>query len=228
MSDRRPVYASSNTGSFSAAQWPGSSQYNATYPASQSHYPSPSYGSAAVAHNNPAAASSHHYPGEYMPASNAPIQDTYSYPRSAVSQSVPRTSSSHPYPAYQGVSQPIPIARHPNYVHHPSISTSSYASSQGFASSSPHSPHSPHSPTSPYGYSPSTEGQFPASPQRPFACDQCALSFSRQHDLKRHRDTHTGKRRFVGEPGGSLTYDQARSRTIAMVDVGRTLRGRMH
>jgi uncharacterized Zn-finger protein len=44
--------------------------------------------------------------------------------------------------------------------------------------------------------------QYPASPPRPFACDMCALSFNRQHDLKRHRDTHSGDKPFLCEPCG--------------------------
>lgn len=44
--------------------------------------------------------------------------------------------------------------------------------------------------------------QYPASPPRPFACDMCALSFNRQHDLKRHRDTHSGDKPFLCEHCG--------------------------
>ena len=44
--------------------------------------------------------------------------------------------------------------------------------------------------------------QYPASPPRPFACDMCALSFNRQHDLKRHRDTHNGEKPFLCDSCG--------------------------
>ncbi|CDO77334.1 hypothetical protein BN946_scf184775.g25 [Trametes cinnabarina] len=48
--------------------------------------------------------------------------------------------------------------------------------------------------------------QYPASPPRPFACDMCALSFNRQHDLKRHRDTHTGEKPFFCTGGCGKTF----------------------
>nr|QIE48568.1 hypothetical protein [Trametes gibbosa] len=48
--------------------------------------------------------------------------------------------------------------------------------------------------------------QYPASPPRPFACDMCALSFNRQHDLKRHRDTHTGEKPFFCNGGCGKTF----------------------
>ena len=48
--------------------------------------------------------------------------------------------------------------------------------------------------------------QYPASPQRPFSCDMCALSFNRQHDLKRHRDTHTGEKPFLCNGGCGKTF----------------------
>ncbi|TBU33797.1 hypothetical protein BD311DRAFT_747995 [Dichomitus squalens] len=47
---------------------------------------------------------------------------------------------------------------------------------------------------------------YPASPPRPFACDMCALSFNRQHDLKRHRDTHTGEKPFFCNGGCGKTF----------------------
>ena len=48
--------------------------------------------------------------------------------------------------------------------------------------------------------------QFPASPPRPFACDMCALSFNCQHELKRHRDTHTGEKPFFCNGGCGKTF----------------------
>ncbi|TFK68665.1 hypothetical protein BDN72DRAFT_768928 [Pluteus cervinus] len=48
--------------------------------------------------------------------------------------------------------------------------------------------------------------QYPASPARPFSCDMCALSFNRQHDLKRHRETHTGDKPYFCNGGCGKTF----------------------
>ncbi|KAJ7091151.1 hypothetical protein C8R44DRAFT_647447 [Mycena epipterygia] len=47
---------------------------------------------------------------------------------------------------------------------------------------------------------------YPASPSRPFSCDMCALSFNRQHDLKRHRETHTGEKPYLCNGGCGKTF----------------------
>ena len=57
-----------------------------------------------------------------------------------------------------------------------------------------------------YSQGPVSPSQYPASPPRPFACDLCALSFNRQHDLKRHRDTHTGEKPFFCNGGCGKTF----------------------
>ncbi|KAF7981879.1 hypothetical protein HWV62_31449 [Athelia sp. TMB] len=56
-----------------------------------------------------------------------------------------------------------------------------------------------------YGHS-TTGTQYPASPSRPFSCDMCALSFNRQHDLKRHRETHSGEKPFLCNGGCGKTF----------------------
>jgi len=48
--------------------------------------------------------------------------------------------------------------------------------------------------------------QYPSTPNRPFSCDMCALSFNRQHDLKRHRETHTGEKPFLCNGGCGKTF----------------------
>lgn len=66
------------------------------------------------------------------------------------------------------------------------------------------------SPSSPADYYyPSTnipDLQNSTPSQRPFPCDMCALSFNRQHDLKRHRDTHSGERPFLCNGGCGKTF----------------------
>ncbi|KAF5380470.1 hypothetical protein D9615_004604 [Tricholomella constricta] len=66
--------------------------------------------------------------------------------------------------------------------------------------------HSPpahfHSPPQAISISP----QYPATPSRPFTCDLCALSFNRQHDLKRHRETHTGEKPYLCNGGCGKTF----------------------
>ncbi|CAK5274884.1 unnamed protein product [Mycena citricolor] len=48
--------------------------------------------------------------------------------------------------------------------------------------------------------------EYPASPDREFACHLCALSFDRNHDLKRHIETHSGERPFVCERGCGKSF----------------------
>ncbi|KIJ49603.1 hypothetical protein M422DRAFT_205060 [Sphaerobolus stellatus SS14] len=92
-------------------------------------------------------------------------------------QSPPPTSRSQPTNIYGGP------AAYPSYHSHydtqRSASYSSTSSGSSFAASPPTSP------------------AYPASPARPYQCDQCVLSFDRSHDLKRHRDSHSGAKPFI-------------------------------
>ncbi|TFL02461.1 hypothetical protein BDV98DRAFT_565846 [Pterulicium gracile] len=47
---------------------------------------------------------------------------------------------------------------------------------------------------------------YSPSDNRPYACDLCALTFSRQHDLKRHRDTHSGEKPYECNGGCGKTF----------------------
>lgn len=47
---------------------------------------------------------------------------------------------------------------------------------------------------------------YSVSSTRPFTCDLCALSFNRQHDLKRHRETHTGEKPYLCNGGCGKTF----------------------
>lgn len=128
---------------------------------------------------------------------NAPYA---SYPPTS-NRTVPITaqqSSMYTHPAQQ--SQPLrqPHIQSPHTV-------------QTYPPTAPHPlmapPHSPPQYNPPMLYAQSTDvSQYPASPNRPFSCDMCALSFNRQHDLKRHRETHSGEKPFLCNGGCGKTF----------------------
>ncbi|KIP10886.1 hypothetical protein PHLGIDRAFT_21983 [Phlebiopsis gigantea 11061_1 CR5-6] len=143
-----------------------------------------------------------------------------SYTRDSA-QSIPVAQPAYPPVDHNGVPLPqgppgtpiqTPYTYTPPHAHPPSQPMPSYALSQ-----SPHAtPGSPMQPP-PHGQYPppvaytqqqamDMASQYPASPQRPFSCDMCALSFNRQHDLKRHRDTHTGEKPFLCNGGCGKTF----------------------
>lgn len=47
---------------------------------------------------------------------------------------------------------------------------------------------------------------YSASSSRPFSCELCSLSFNRQHDLKRHRETHSGEKPYNCNGGCGKTF----------------------
>lgn len=131
-------------------------------------------------------------------------------------------SSTH-YTANHSAVAPTPLP-----PHSPNASVSSYSQRQMYPpteypmrqpAQSPNQPYPPatssRSPVMPNATYPTAyvnEGQmgsavqYPASPMRPFSCDMCALSFNRQHDLKRHRDTHSGEKPFLCNGGCGKTF----------------------
>jgi uncharacterized Zn-finger protein len=108
-----------------------------------------------------------------------------------------------PYPPHNGMSS---SDSRPGYSHNHNRSLS--LPQQGYASSSVPSNHAygAHDLSSPLVLQGTDQMQYPASPQRPFACDMCALSFNRQHDLKRHRETHSGEKPFLCNGGCGKTF----------------------
>jgi hypothetical protein len=243
MDRRRSSYASASPASHS-------------YQAFNVGYSSAAGYAAPVAPTTPAAypSSSNHYSDyELQPSVDGGLSSAYyATPRSIVNagqapmsgQSMsPSSAPMSPY-AYNGATQPIPMGRS-SYNQHPSapivIPGGAYAQQGFMPSSSPHSPGagSPDSPLSPlahYAYSQSppdasgmsAAGGYPASQQRPYACDLCVLSFSRQHDLKRHRDTHSGMASAPAPVESAHTPRalQARSRSIVTAHAASTLRAR--
>ncbi|KAJ7924996.1 hypothetical protein B0H13DRAFT_1977097 [Mycena leptocephala] len=139
-------------------------------------------------------------------------------------------SGSGSRPSYHQDSYPQYTQQHsPHSPHSPSHpqAYSPYAHSPH----SPHSPSSPNAPSRPRSLSiyvpqqaapimaphpqypqqvplsqPTGYGDYPSSPTRPFSCDMCALSFNRQHDLKRHRETHTGEKPYLCNGGCGKTF----------------------
>jgi len=100
--------------------------------------------------------------------------------------------------------------RHPVIQHHHPIQSYSPA-----VTDPSHLSHSPPQYNQTTLYSPPIEtgSHYPASPNRPFSCDMCPLSFNRQHDLKRHRETHSGEKPFpCGACGKTFTRKDALKR----------------
>ena len=195
--------------SYPLGSWSRSSQ-RMPYPSSNESYYPPAQGSPPLSPTMTASPYSSNY-SSYSATSPPPSgmshqQNYHSAARHSPYQS-PVTSSQHnspslPYPPQNNITSSDPRSA---YSHNRSMSLpqQSYPSS----SMSNHS-YSPHG--SQHGGQLMVQSvdqtQYPASPQRPFACDMCALSFNRQHDLKRHRETHSGEKPFLCNGGCGKTF----------------------
>ncbi len=114
---------------------------------------------------------------------------SHSYSHSHSSHGLPH-SPTHPYSQAQSMGHQYgtPLSSSPQHSSAmANMATAQYASQAAYAQQV-------------------SSSQYPASPPRPFACDLCALSFNRQHDLKRHRDTHTGEKPFFCNGGCGKTF----------------------
>jgi len=223
MSDRRTHQFSAANDPYLPSPWNNAGQYPSGYAAATDHYPSPSYNahpslrtSNSAAHNlaayDPTTGQSYttaNQPGYQIAAE----QPHYSY----ATRSDRPTSMSMPQPiAYSpDHNQGAPISQTPTRIRPHSHSHSySHSMSQPYTHSSSPPQHASAMSALPASQYPSALGyaqqgnmtQYPASPQRPFSCDMCALSFNRQHDLKRHRDTHTGEKPFLCNGGCGKTF----------------------
>ncbi|KAH7888550.1 hypothetical protein F5I97DRAFT_1935055 [Phlebopus sp. FC_14] len=202
MNDRRGYTFPSDAGRNS--QWGASSTPSSRYPP-PNHYQSISnayptmvgtahnvasvhpssipYGMSNASHEPSAA---HHSTGGYpssVPNQYAPgvTSNAYHQPRTNYLPSSHHVSPTNPLPQYA-----IPPNQYPT---------------QHISSHSPNQ-----QPSSTYFAREFQQPQFPASPTRPFSCDLCALSFNRQHDLKRHRETHSGEKPFLCNGGCGKTF----------------------
>ncbi|KAH8107913.1 hypothetical protein BXZ70DRAFT_903334 [Cristinia sonorae] len=226
MSDRRsqPIPPNPNAVYAMAQQWNGSPQYQSGYPGT-GHFPAACNPHPSLRSHN--AMAQQHGSSYDMVAQPGMVdyQRPYSHDRSSSVSAMPQTS--YQVVDRQGIPLPIPSGRphgrsppHP-HSHSPSQSYSPRSHSHmqhPYATPSPYSQGSPHQssmtslqaaqypPQVAFSQQGDPNSQYPASPQRPFSCDMCALSFNRQHDLKRHRDTHTGEKPFLCNGGCGKTF----------------------
>ena len=188
---QRMPYSTSNGNYYTTAQ--GSPPVSPTLPASS--YPTTySYGGATSAQpSGMTAQQNYHSAARHSPYMSQAVNSQHPH---SVSPSSP------PYSPQSGIA---PLDPRSGYNH----SRSSSLPHQGY-------PLAGTVPSLSYGTHDSKNGplivqgvdqmQYPASPQRPFACDMCALSFNRQHDLKRHRETHSGEKPFLCNGGCGKTF----------------------
>lgn len=127
----------------------------------------------------------------YPPPTNS-NPNTYHHP--TYPQSTP-----HPTIQYAGTSHPPHTSSYPSHIH---SHRTGYTSDQVPRPSSVDTRADSTDPQYSYHLTP----QYPASPARPYSCDLCALSFNRQHDLKRHRETHSGEKPFSCNGGCGKTF----------------------
>lgn len=127
------------------------------------------------------------HPSVYASSQNPPHNAIANISSGYFNQNSPSGYRSEGYPASASTARSQPtdvyyqnVAYPPCPSHYESQRSYSAYSANSFTAASP--------PTSP---------AYPASPPRPHQCDQCALSFDRSHDLKRHRESHSGARPFV-------------------------------
>ncbi|TFK54235.1 hypothetical protein OE88DRAFT_1654794 [Heliocybe sulcata] len=196
------AYASSPTSPYSHAHSPQ------CYVATGQEYSAPYNSAFAQEGTSPVA----YQDGSYFAAQQSPYADAYGRPRT---QQMPSHNGQAEHASGRGVvSAQNYQSSHTRSPHNHSRSYSLSAAqspSHGAYNTPQDYSHQTHSIPSPYApqvsYAQGRAGeQYPASPARPFSCDMCALSFNRQHDLKRHRDTHTGEKPFLCNGGCGKTF----------------------
>ncbi|THU95402.1 hypothetical protein K435DRAFT_779066 [Dendrothele bispora CBS 962.96] len=194
--------------------------YGMENPGMEYHDPSPYAGTGVSYPQSTNPSSMNRYTQSQQPVSPThPTSHTYPSPHSQSHSQSMHHQSMGGYPSQ--------LSNHPNaHLTHPSSSpydTSYSHSSTGYSSRTRSHSHSQSHPyntpqssgmmTSSTHYAgptqvPLTQTQMPyaSSSSRPFSCDLCALSFNRQHDLKRHRETHTGEKPYLCNGGCGKTF----------------------
>ena len=203
----------SNT--YPAPNWSSRSGQRMPYTTSSGNYYPPAQGSPPVSPTMPGSPYASTYPYSATNAQPSGMATQQSYHHSASRHSPyqsPVTNSPHshshnvsppslPYPSQNGITPSDPRS---GYSHGRSMSLPQPGYPPTSVSSHAYGAHDSQQPQM------MVQGidqmQYPASPQRPFACDMCALSFNRQHDLKRHRETHSGEKPFLCNGGCGKTF----------------------
>ncbi|KAF5393429.1 hypothetical protein D9757_000778 [Collybiopsis confluens] len=201
---------------------PGSGTYSSSYDPTSQAYSAGDEGYAAAGYY--AVGNESYLPGGNPSSSMTPSQYRYSQSMSTTSTSHPSRQSQHysSHSEQQSHSPASPTGHTHGHSYNHSVSHpygQSYMQSSSYPTQSRPRSHS-HSRMSPYDATPSASHyppqvplspstsmtQYTASPSRPFACDLCSLSFNRQHDLKRHRETHTGEKPYLCNGGCGKTF----------------------
>lgn len=195
MSDRR-VYPYPPDASRSS-QWSGNTQPPSQYPPQTNidprsyHPPYPTLSAQMTAQPDPSVPYGTHH------QARGPVAGHHGVPCPTQPPAQYLQSSPGPYAPRQSYPSP------PDHRSSPARGgTSQYPTSPSYHQQVSPPQHSSHVPA-PYFAQPP---QYPASPARPYSCDLCALSFNRQHDLKRHRETHSGEKPFSCNGGCGKTF----------------------
>ncbi|UKZ76696.1 hypothetical protein TrVFT333_004405 [Trichoderma virens FT-333] len=150
------------------------------YGHSRSSISGPSYGSSSTGQPQPGFSyAPQHSPSSHSPTGAAPI------PRGLGQHPLPSMAPPGSYRSYQTYQAPMSTMGGPvmSNIHQPGSSLSMIP---GMV---------------PTGYGGAPAMMYPhaqpqAQPERPFKCDQCVQSFSRNHDLKRHKRIHLAVKPF--------------------------------
>ncbi|KAF8813789.1 hypothetical protein BYT27DRAFT_7180553 [Phlegmacium glaucopus] len=152
--------------------------------------------------NYPPSSSGHQQMYSSM-APNMPMNYTQSYH----AQNIQRPQSAVPQMVYPSHEYSNPYSQSPVHSSHPPMGrprSLSQIRAYGFPVLVEES--EPHYTEIPIPQTIGISSEYPISSSRPFSCDLCALSFNRQHDLKRHRETHTGEKPYLCNGGCGKTF----------------------
>ena len=193
MTDRRYSFPANELDR--ASQWSSGSQHSPRYPAPSNAY------QAAPAGAYSTMASTTHNMASVHPSAQYGVNDyTGAFPQSVSNQYGATAPNTYHQPR-QSYPPPNHAPQAPSTVPHYTVPAQPYPAQ--------HQQSGMYHQASPYygrGDSHYQQPQYPASPSRPFSCDLCALSFNRQHDLKRHRETHSGEKPFLCNGGCGKTF----------------------